>query len=52
MIMVDKTVLGKTGNFDGDDVLDILLEQKQTAKFITQKIYKFFVNDTKLIWKK
>lgn len=42
----DKTVLGKTGNFDGDDVLDILLEQKQTAKFITQKIYRFFVNDT------
>ena len=41
-----KTVLGKTGNFDGDDVLNILLEQKQTAKFITKKIYKFFVNDT------
>lgn len=41
-----KTVLGKTGNFDGDDVLDILLEQKQTAKYITKKIYKYFVNDT------
>jgi uncharacterized protein (DUF1800 family) len=40
-----KTVLGKTGNFDGDEVLDILLEQKQTAKFITQKIYRFFVNE-------
>ena len=40
-----KTVLGKTGNFDGDEVLDILLQQKQTAKFITQKIYKFFVNE-------
>src|SRR5687768_9029674 len=40
-----KTVLGKTGNFDGDEVLDILLSQKQTAKYITQKIYKFFVND-------
>jgi uncharacterized protein (DUF1800 family) len=26
-------------------VLDILLEQKQTAKYITQKIYRFFVND-------
>ena len=32
-----KTFLGKTGNFDGDDIIDILLEQKQTAKFITQK---------------
>ncbi|MDQ2863929.1 MAG: DUF1800 domain-containing protein [Bacteroidota bacterium] len=41
-----KTFLGKTGNFNGDDIIDILLEQKQTAKFITQKIYRFFVNDT------
>jgi len=40
-----KTVLGKTGNFDGDEVLDILLQQKQTAKFVSQKIYKFFVNE-------
>lgn len=40
-----KTVLGKTGKFDGDDVLDILLEQRQTARFITRKLYKFFVND-------
>ncbi|MCX6208889.1 MAG: DUF1800 domain-containing protein [Bacteroidetes bacterium] len=40
-----KTVLGKTGSFNGDDVLNILLEQKQTAKYITQKIYKYFVND-------
>src|SRR6186713_289067 len=40
-----KTVLDKTGNYDGDEVLDILLSQKQTAKFITKKIYKFFVND-------
>ena len=42
----NKTVLGKTGNLDGDEVLDILLSQKQTAKYITQKIYKFFVNET------
>lgn len=41
-----KTVLGQTGNFDGNDVLDILLNEKQTAKYITQKIYRFFVNDT------
>jgi uncharacterized protein (DUF1800 family) len=43
-----KTILGKTGNFDGDDVLNILLEQKQTAKYITKKIYKFFVNENEL----
>jgi uncharacterized protein (DUF1800 family) len=40
-----KTVLGKSGNLNGDDVLEILLEQKQTAKYISRKIYKFFVND-------
>jgi len=40
-----KTVLGRTGNFDGGDVLDILLEEKATAKYLTQKIYKFFVNE-------
>jgi len=42
----NKTFLGKTGNFNGDDVIDILLEQKQTAKFIAQKLFKHFVNDT------
>jgi len=41
----NKTVLGKSGNFDGDEVLDILLDQKQTARHISQKIYRFFVNE-------
>src|SRR5665213_700774 len=40
-----KTFLGKTGNFDGDDAIDIILEQKSTAAFITKKIYKYFVNE-------
>ena len=40
-----KTVLGKTGNFTGDDVLDILLDQPHTAVFITKKIYRAFVNE-------
>jgi len=40
-----KTVLGRTGNFDGGEVLDILLQEKQTARYITQKVYKFFVNE-------
>ncbi|MFK7920305.1 MAG: DUF1800 family protein [Bacteroidia bacterium] len=39
-----KSVLGQTGNFDGDDVLDILLAQEQTARYITRKIYQYFVN--------
>jgi uncharacterized protein (DUF1800 family) len=40
-----KTVLGRTGKFGGEEVLDILLSQKQTATYITTKFYKFFVNE-------
>jgi len=40
-----KTFFGKTGNYSGEDILEILLEQKQTAVFITTKIYRFFVNE-------
>jgi uncharacterized protein (DUF1800 family) len=39
-----KTVLGKSGNLDGDDVLDILLAQPQTAEFITTKLWREFVS--------
>jgi uncharacterized protein (DUF1800 family) len=40
-----KTVLGRTGNFDGEEVLDLLLESKQTAVYLTTKLYRFLVND-------
>lgn len=40
-----KVLFGKSGNFNGEDILNILLEQKQTAVFITRKIYRFFVNE-------
>lgn len=40
-----KTVLGRTGNLTGEEVLDHLLAQKQTARFITRKLYRFFVNE-------
>ncbi|XZF15261.1 DUF1800 domain-containing protein [Chitinophagaceae bacterium MMS25-I14] len=43
-----KTFLGRTGNFNGDDILNILLEQRQTSIFITQKIYRYFVSDLKI----
>ena len=39
----EKTFRGKTGNFDGDDILDMLLADKQTAIFITRKMYRWFV---------
>ena len=41
----EKTVLGKTGRFNGDDMLKILLEHRQTAHYITAKIYRYFVDD-------
>ncbi len=44
----EKNVLGKTGRFNGDDVLDILLEKRQTAYFIAQKAYRFFVNESRV----
>ncbi|WP_300669604.1 DUF1800 domain-containing protein [Soonwooa sp.] len=40
-----KTFLGQTGNFTGKDILDIIVQQKATAKFISGKVYRFFVND-------
>ncbi len=42
-----KTFLGKTGNFTGDDILNILLEKQQTANYITKKIYRYFVNESR-----
>lgn len=42
----NKTFFGKTGNFTGDDIIDIILEQKQCAKYICEKLYRYFVNNT------
>lgn len=41
----EKTFFGKTGNFNGDDIIDIILEKKQCALFISEKIYSYFVNE-------
>ena len=40
-----KTFFGKTGNFKGEDIINIILEQKQCARYITEKIYRFLVNE-------
>jgi uncharacterized protein (DUF1800 family) len=42
----DKTVLGQMGNFDGDQVLDILLAQPETATFITTELWREFISET------
>jgi uncharacterized protein (DUF1800 family) len=40
-----KTFFDHMGRYDGDDIIDIILEQKQCARFICRKIYSYFVND-------
>ena len=40
-----KTFLGKTGNFDGVDALDIIFQQPVTAEYLAGKIYRFLVRD-------
>ena len=40
-----KTFFGKIGNFEGENIIDIILEKPETAQFIARKVYKFFVND-------
>ena len=41
----EKTFLGHTGDFDGEDVIDIVLRQPATARFIARHLYGFFVAD-------
>ncbi|HVT80519.1 MAG TPA: DUF1800 family protein, partial [Phycisphaerae bacterium] len=37
-----KTFLGRTGNFDGDNIIDIIFEQQAAAKYIATRLIKFF----------
>ena len=41
----EKTVFGKAGNYTGLDVLKLIVEQPQSARFITEKLWKFFASD-------
>ena len=40
-----KTFLGQTGTFDGDDIIDIVVKQPATARFLARHLYNFFVAD-------
>lgn len=37
-----KTLFGKVGNFDGDDVLDMLCAKPGTARHLTEKVWEYF----------
>jgi hypothetical protein len=41
-----KTVLRQTGNWNGDDVVRILLQQPSAALFLVRKLYRFYVSET------
>ena len=40
-----KTLFGQTGNFSGEAVLDMLLDNPQTARFVVTKLYRYLVNE-------
>ncbi len=41
----EKIFLGQKGNFNGEDIIDIIVKQPATAKFISRHLYNFFVAD-------
>ena len=41
----EKTFLGQTGNFNGEDIIDIVVKQPATSRFICRHLYNFFVAD-------
>ena len=40
-----KTFLGETGNWNGEDIINIIVKQPATARFISRHLYNFFVAD-------
>ena len=41
----EKTFLGETGNFNGDDIINIICKQPSAARFVARHLYNFFVAD-------
>ena len=41
----EKTILGRTGRFEGGDVIDMLLEQPRMAETVVEKLWRHFVSD-------
>jgi len=41
----EKTFQGETGNFNGEDIIDIIVKQPSAARFIARHLYNFFVAD-------
>ena len=41
----EKTFLGETGRFNGEDIIDVIVRQPAAARFICRHLYSFFVAD-------
>ena len=41
----EKTFLGETGRWNGEDIVDIICKQPATARFVSRKLYDWFVAD-------
>ena len=41
----EKTFLGHTGNFNGEDIVEIIVQQEATARFICTRLFQFFAAD-------
>ncbi len=41
----EKTFLGETGRFNGEDIVDIIVKQPAAARFLSRHLYSYFVSD-------
>jgi uncharacterized protein (DUF1800 family) len=43
-----KTVFGQTGNYDGDDIMDLIFRQKASSSFLPKEMVRFYLSDSPL----
>ena len=41
----EKTFLGETGNFNGEDIIGIIVRQEATAEFVCRRLFQYFASD-------
>lgn len=42
----EKTFLGRTGRFTGDEIIDIIFEQPAASRFLAKKLFVFFAHES------
>ena len=41
----EKDFLGRKGNFNGDEIIDIIVQERATAEFISTRLFQYFAAD-------